>query len=94
MVDETPEGHIAAAIWPQDSPDFRDVCNTIRPYVELELDKARLCAYRYLMTKDADDRKSILLLRDLVLEAQKSVDEKTARVRLIEASRQKLRPIR
>ena len=86
--------HIAEAIRSRDDYDFRNLCNTIRPYVELVEDEIRLSERRYLLSKEASDRKSVLLLRDLVLEAQKAVDEKKARIRMIEASRNKLRPIR
>lgn len=90
----TPEERIAAAIWPPDDPDFRDACNAIRLQVEREGELKKLEAFRYLMTKDGHDRASALLLRDLVLEAQKSVDQYDMRIRLMKEAQKNIRPIR
>ena len=90
----TPEERIAAAIWPPENPDFRDICNTIRPYTELEIERAWLAAYMYFRSKEAQYRGDSLLLRDLIQEKQNSVDQKQARVKMLEEAKKKLRPIR
>lgn len=94
MTFHTPQERIAAAIWPPDDPDFHEACNRISPYVELEIERAELRAYSYLMTKDAHDQASALFLRNLILDKRKSVDAMETRIRLLEASQDKVRPIR
>ncbi len=89
-----PAERIAAAFFPPDSPDYRDLLNAIQPYVDLELDRAWLAAYVHFRSRESQRRADLLLVTDLINEFREKVNQKQARVRLIEASRDKLRPIR
>lgn len=90
----TPEERIVVSFCPSDNPDFRDLCNKIRLYVEREVEQAKLDAYNELATKEAHDRANVLNLWDLTRQKRDRVHEIDVRIGLLEAGQKTPRLIR